>query len=102
MLHPPPIMGIFYRWSVDLTGPFPKSEYGNYYIMVLIEHFGKWVEGVAIPSKESGETRLCRYGAPAEVLTDQGSSLGANSRTCWMRRSSITVGRRGITLTQTA
>ena len=56
VLHPLPIMGMFYRWSVDLGGPFPQSEYGSYYIMVMIEHFSKWVEVVAIPSKESAET----------------------------------------------
>ena len=50
VLHPLPIMGIFYRWFVDLAGPFPHSEYGNYYIMVMIEHFSKWVEVVAIPT----------------------------------------------------
>ena len=50
--------------------------------MVMIEHFCKWVEVVAIPSKESCETArvfrlyvLCRYGAPAEVLTDQGTEF---------------------------
>ena len=99
-LHPLPIMGMFYRWSVDLGGPFPQSEYGNYYIMVMIEHFGKWVEAVAIPLKESCETArifrqyvLCRYGAPAEVLTDQGTEFRGESRRCWTRLSSTTVGR---------
>ena len=81
-MHPLPIMGMFYRWSIDLAGPFPQLEYGNYYIMVMIEHFSKWVEVVAIPTKESRETArvfgqyvLCRYGAPAEVLTDQGTEF---------------------------
>ena len=41
VLHPLPIMGMFYHWSVDLAGPFPQSEYGNYYIMVMIDHFSK-------------------------------------------------------------
>ena len=75
-------MGMFYRWSVDLAGPFPQSKYGKYYKMVMIEHFSKWVEVAAIPSKESGETVglfrqyvLCRYGAPAKVLTDQGTEF---------------------------
>ena len=31
-------------------------EYGSYYIMVMIEHFSKWVEVVAIASKESCDT----------------------------------------------
>ena len=40
------------------------------------------MEAAAIPSKESSETArifrqniLCRYGAPAEVLTDQGTEV---------------------------
>ena len=55
VLHPLPIMGMFYRWCTDLAGPFPQSEFGNYYIMVMIEIFSKWVEVVAIPTKESCE-----------------------------------------------
>ena len=54
-----------------------QSEYGNSYIMVMIEHFSKWIKVVAIPAKESCEAVkvfrqcvLCRYGAPVEVLTD--------------------------------
>ena len=65
-----------------MAGLFPQSEYGNYYIMVMIEHFSKWVKVVAIPTKESCETArvfrqyvLFRYGAPAEVLTDEGTEL---------------------------
>ena len=37
-------MGMFYRWAVDLAGLFLRSKFGNYYIMVMIEHFSKWVE----------------------------------------------------------
>ena len=61
MPHLLPIMGMFYRWSVDLAGPFLQSEFGNYYIMVMIERFSKWVEVVAIPTKEScGTARVFR------------------------------------------
>jgi hypothetical protein len=46
-------------------------------VVVMIEHFSKWIELVPIPEKTSHHTAatlrgvLCRYGAPAEVLTDQ-------------------------------
>ena len=50
--------------------------------MVMIEHFNKWVEVVAIPFQESSETArvfrqylLCRYGKPAGVPTDQGTEF---------------------------
>ena len=56
MPHPLPLMVLFYRLSVDLAGLFPRSEFGNYYIMVMIEHFSMWVEVVAIPTKESCKT----------------------------------------------
>ena len=82
VLHPLPIMGMFYRWCVDLAGPFPQSEYGNYYIMVMIEHFRKCVQVVAMPTKESCESAkvfrryvLCMHGTRAEVLTDQGTEF---------------------------
>ena len=50
--------------------------------MVISEHFSKWIEVVAIPTRGSCEISrvfrlyvLCRYGAPAEVLTDQGTEF---------------------------
>ena len=50
--------------------------------MAVIEHFSKWVEVVAIPTKESCKTArvfrqyvLCRDGALAELLTDQGTEF---------------------------
>ena len=80
-LKPLPIMGLFYRWGVDLCKiPF-KSASGNKYVVVMIEHFSKWIELVPIPAKKSLHTAaalrgvLCRFGAPAEVLTDQGEEF---------------------------
>jgi hypothetical protein len=58
------------------------SEDGNKYVVVMIEHFTKWVELVPIPEKSSFYTAaallkgvLTRFGAPAEVLTDQGEEF---------------------------
>jgi hypothetical protein len=77
-LKPLPIMGIFYRWEVELCKMPFKSVSGNKYVVVMIEHYSKWIKLVPIPDKTSHHTAaalrgvLCRYGAPAEVLTDQG------------------------------
>ena len=81
-LRPLPIEGMFYRWGVDLTGPFPTTPTGNRYVMVMIEHFSKTLELAAIPAKDAEHTRavflqrvLGRYGACAEVVTDQGTEF---------------------------
>jgi hypothetical protein len=74
-------MGLFYRWGVDLCKMPHTSKDGNKYVVVMIEHFTKWVELVPIPEKSSFYIAaalkgvLTRFGAPAEVLTDQGEEL---------------------------
>ena len=81
-LHPLPIQGLMYRWGVDLLGELHKTRSGNVYIMVMIEHFSKWVELAALPAKESYYTAaafldkvISRFGAPAEVVTDRGTEF---------------------------
>jgi hypothetical protein len=81
-LSPLPIQGMFYRWSCDLAGELPQTFRGNVYIMIMIEHFSKWVELIALPDKSSHNTNqaflqqvLSRFGACAKCLIDQGSEF---------------------------
>lgn len=79
ILQPLPIMDLGYCWGVDFAGLLPITKRHNKYVLVMIEHFSKWVELVALPDKSSEgaayallDRILSRFGAPAEVLTDQG------------------------------
>jgi hypothetical protein len=55
-LKPLSIMGMFYRWGVDMCKMPVTSKDGNNYVVVMIEHFTKWVELVPIPEKSSKYT----------------------------------------------
>jgi hypothetical protein len=55
-LFPLPIQGMFYYWSCDLAKELPQTSKGNVYIMIMIEHFSKWVELVALLDKSSHNT----------------------------------------------
>jgi hypothetical protein len=73
---------MFYRWSCDLVGELPQTSRGNVYIMIMIEHFSKWVELVALSDKSSHNTNqvflqqvLSRFGVCAKCLTDQRSKF---------------------------
>jgi len=73
---------MFYHWSCDLIGKLPQTSRGNVYIMIIIEHFSKWVELVALLDKSSHNTSqdflqqvLSRFGACAKYLIDQGSEF---------------------------
>ena len=67
------------RWGVNFAGPLHVTKAGNKWVLVCIEHFTKWVELIPLPSKSSRDSAqglldgiLSRYGAPGEILTDQG------------------------------
>ena len=54
-LDPIPVASLFYRWNVDLCGPFPTSKAGFKYVLVCIESLSKHVEAVPLKSKEAPE-----------------------------------------------
>ena len=81
-LQPLALQGIMYRWGIDFASPLPKTERGNQYVLVCIEHCTKWIEIITLPSKSSGnvarsvvENILARFGVPGEILTDQGTEF---------------------------
>jgi len=39
--------------AVDLVGPFPESDSGNCYIMVVGDYFSRWMEAFPIPNQEA-------------------------------------------------
>ena len=74
-----PVRELGYRWSLDILGELPMSRRGKRYVLVMIEHVSKWVEAVALSSKSAAAVAqhflhlvLSRFGACAEVVTDQG------------------------------
>jgi hypothetical protein len=78
-LQPLSIMGLGYRKSLDFAGPLPVTPRHNKYVLVMIEHFSKWIELVALSDKFSeGATYsfldrvLSLFGAPTKELKDQG------------------------------
>jgi site-specific DNA-cytosine methylase len=80
-LTPLPIEPMFYRWGVDLAGDFPVTARGYKYVFIAVEHFSKHVELVPLRDKTPAETAaamtevLCRFAAPAEVITDGGGEF---------------------------
>ncbi len=78
-LHPLPIMGLGYHLSLDFAGPLPLTVWHNRYVLVMVEHFSKWIELVPSLDKSSKgvvyaflDRVFSHFSAPAEVLTNQG------------------------------
>ena len=74
-------------WSTvaaDFCGPYNTGE-GFRYILVIVDHFTKWVELIPTYTQETREVAqafydriICRQGCPRRFLTDQGSSFKSN------------------------
>ena len=65
--------------AVDITGPFPESEAGNRYILVVGGYFTRWMECFAIPDQEAETVArklvdevFCRFSPPEQLHSDQG------------------------------
>jgi hypothetical protein len=61
---------MFYRVGVDLAGPFNKTTLGAVYVMIVIEHYSKYLDVIPLPNKEAFTTAaafaqhvLGKYGA---------------------------------------
>jgi hypothetical protein len=68
---------MFFHWSCDLAGELPQTSRDNAYIMIMIEHFSKWVELVVLSNKSSHnishvflQQSLSRFRACVECLSN--------------------------------
>lgn len=70
------------RIALDVAGPFPTSNSGNKYILVIMDYFTKWPEVFAIPNQEAVTIAeklvnevCCRFGVPLVIHSDQGRNF---------------------------
>ena len=68
--------------SIDLKGPYPETERGNKYVLVVVDSFSKWMEAYPIPdtlAKTVAEVLVkeffSRFGVPFWLRTDQGKQF---------------------------
>ena len=80
----------------DLAGPFmPKTDRGNVYALIIIDHFSKWPEIVALPNAQAPTIAraifdfwVCRYGVMACLHSDGANNVDGEV----MRQLSILTG----------
>jgi transposase InsO family protein len=67
------------RLCTDFLGPLPETERGNKHIMVVTDHFTRWVEIFPLPDQTAVTTAevlldqvISRYGCPYDIHSDQG------------------------------
>ncbi len=77
------------RVSGDLIGPLHRTERGNEYIVVMQDHFTKWIERAAVPTKEAMIVAdgivhewVYKHGTPLNLNSDRGTEFTAAMHRC--------------------
>ena len=72
--------------GMDILGPFPESERGNSYILVVADLFTRWMEAFSIPNQEASTVSnvlvdevFMRYAIPKQLHSDQGPQFNVRS-----------------------
>jgi hypothetical protein len=80
-----PVGGPLDRLSTDILGSLPETEKGNRYILVVNDHFTKWVEIFAVPYQSAVTCAniilnevIARLGCPLDLHSDQGRNYESN------------------------
>jgi len=73
-----------HRVHADLFGPLKTSDSGKKFILCMTDALTKYVELVPLPNKEADTVAnaifdkwYCRFGAPLDIITDQGKEFCA-------------------------
>lgn len=69
------------KLSIDVMGPFPQTEEGFRYLLVLEDCFSKWAEAKAVDQVTSKriiewlQEMFARFAMPREIILDQGANM---------------------------
>ena len=71
--------------ATDYLGPLPVTDRGNRYILLLTDHFTKYVEILAVPNMTAEvcaarilNEYVSRWGCPLSIHSDQGRTYESN------------------------
>ncbi|CAC5391610.1 unnamed protein product [Mytilus coruscus] len=70
------------RVALDVIGPLPKTKRGNRFILVIGDHFTRWMKAFPLPDQQAEQVAeklvqefISRFGTPLEIHTDQGRNF---------------------------
>nr|GEW23737.1 reverse transcriptase domain-containing protein [Tanacetum cinerariifolium] len=87
----------FYKWGIDIAGPFSEGPGKVKFLIVSMDYFTKWIEAKAVATITSGQVKkfiwdniVCHFGIPGEVISDNGKQFSDNPFKDWCNKLNIT------------
>nr|GEU72276.1 reverse transcriptase domain-containing protein [Tanacetum cinerariifolium] len=87
----------FYKWGIDIAGPFSEGPGKVKFLIVVMDYFTKWVEAKGVATITGGQVKkfawdniVCRFGIPGEIISDNGKQFVDNPFKDWCDKLNIT------------
>ncbi|GKC65299.1 reverse transcriptase domain-containing protein [Tanacetum coccineum] len=87
----------FYKWGIDIAGPFPEGPGKVKFLIVAMDYFTKWIEAKVMATITGNSVKMfmwdnivCRFGLPGEIVSDNGKQFMDNPFKDWCEKLSIT------------
>ncbi|GKC86468.1 reverse transcriptase domain-containing protein, partial [Tanacetum coccineum] len=86
----------FYKWGIDIAGPFSESPDKVKFLIVAIDYFTKWIEAKPVATITGAQIKkfvwdniVCRIGLPGEIISDNGKQFKDNPFKDWCKKLCI-------------
>nr|GEW42017.1 reverse transcriptase domain-containing protein [Tanacetum cinerariifolium] len=87
----------FYKWGIDIAGPFPEGPGKVKFLIVAMDYFTKWIEVKAVATITGRQVKkfiwdniVCRFGIPDEIISHNGKQFADNPFKDWCDKLNIT------------
>ncbi|GJU85428.1 reverse transcriptase domain-containing protein [Tanacetum coccineum] len=86
----------FYKWGIDIAGPFPEGPGKVKFLIVAMDYFTKWIEAKPVATITGSQVKkfvweniVCRFGLPGEIISDNGKQFRDNPFKDWCEKLCI-------------
>ncbi|GJX38838.1 reverse transcriptase domain-containing protein [Tanacetum coccineum] len=86
----------FYKWGIDIAGPFPEGPDKVKFLIVAMDYFTKWIEAKPVATITGNQVKkfvweniVCRFGLPGEIISDNGKQFRDNPFRDWCEKLCI-------------
>ncbi|GJZ40415.1 reverse transcriptase domain-containing protein [Tanacetum coccineum] len=86
----------FYKWGIDIAGPFLEGAGKVKFLIVAIDYFTKWIEAKPLATKTGNQIKkfmwdniVCRFRIPGEIISDNGKQFQDNPFKDWCEKLCI-------------
>nr|GEY09490.1 reverse transcriptase domain-containing protein [Tanacetum cinerariifolium] len=86
----------FYKWGIDITGPFPKGPGMVKFLIVAMDYFTKWIEAKVVAMITGSQVKkfvwdniVCRFGLPGEIVSDNSKKFSGDPFKDWCEKLNI-------------